>query len=224
MKLIKIKLYIYQLIYSQIKHTKLMTQNMRSPGNGFLGNIAKELMIVFNEFVYNDSIKKLNVKKNDNVIEIGSGNGQGIKKLLNLTSKNIISIEVSDTFRNKLIQKFKNQNVTILSNDAKNLSDIVKDNSFDKLLAVNVVYFLHPIIDYARQFFRILKINGLGILVCKFEGIKNFDNKVAPNKNLEDIVKAFEKAGFRVKTEFIISNNTHKEYHAIYLRKSKNEP
>ena len=59
-----------------------MTQNMRSPGNGFLGNIAKELMVVFNEFVYNDSIKKLNVKKNDNVIEIGSGNGQGIKKLL----------------------------------------------------------------------------------------------------------------------------------------------
>ena len=129
MKLIKIKLYIYQLIYSQIKHTKLMTQNMRSPGNGFLGNIAKELMIVFNEFVYNDSIKKLNVKKNDNVIEIGSGNGQGIKKLLNLTSKNIISIEVSDTFRNKLIQKFKNQNVTILSNDAKNLSNIVEDTS-----------------------------------------------------------------------------------------------
>lgn len=224
MKLIKIKLYIYQLIYSQIKHTKLMTQNMRSPGNGFLGNIAKELMIVFNEFVYNDSIKKLNVKKNDYVIEIGSGNGQGIKKLLNLTSKNIISIEVSDTFRNKLIQKFKNQNVTILSNDAKNLSDIVKDNSFDKLLAVNVVYFLHPIIDYAREFFRILKINGLGVLVCKFEGIKNFDNKVAPNKNLEDIVKAFEKAGFRVKTEIIKSNNTQKEYHAIYLRKSKNEP
>ena len=212
MKLIKIKLYIYQLIYSQIKHTKLMTQNMRSPGNGFLGNIAKELMIIFNEFVYNDSIKKLNVKKNDNVIEIGSGNGQGIKKLLNLTSKNIISIEVSDTFRNKLIQKFKNQNVTILSNDAKNLSDIVKDNSFDKLLAVNVVYFLHPIIDYAREFFRILKINGLGVLVCKFEGIKNFDNKVAPNKNLEDIVNAFEKAGFRVKTEFIKSNNTQKEY------------
>ena len=199
MKLIKIKLYIYQLIYSQIKHTKLMTQNMRSPGNGFLGNIAKELMIIFNEFVYNDSITKLNVKKNDNVIEIGSGNGQGIEKLLNLTSKNIISIEVSDTFRNKLIQKFKKQNVTILSNDAKNLSDIVKDNSFNKLLAVNVVYFLHPIIDYAREFFRILKINGLGVLVCKFKGIKNFDDKVAPNKNLEDIVKLLRKLALQLK-------------------------
>ena len=82
MRFAKIKLHLYRLIYSQIKHTKLMTQNMRSPGNGFLGNIAKELMIVFNEFVYTDSIKKLNVQKNDHVIEIGSGNGQGIKKLL----------------------------------------------------------------------------------------------------------------------------------------------
>lgn len=220
MKLAKIKLYLYRFIYSQIKHTKLMTQNMKSPGNGFLGNIAKELMIVFNEFVYTDSIKKLNVQKNDHVIEIGSGNGQGIKKLLELTSTEIVSIEVSDSFRSKLIQKFQNQNVTILSNDAKSLSDIIKDDSFDKLLAVNVIYFLHPIIDYAREFFRILKIDGLGILVCKFEGIKNFDDKVAPNKNLEDIVKTFKKVGFAVETEFIKYKDAQKEYHAIYLRKN----
>ena len=122
MKLNKIKFYLYQLIYSQIKHTKVMTQNMKSPGNGFLGNVARELMIIFNEFVYNDSIKKLNIKKNDKVIEIGSGNGQGIEKLLDLSTKKIVSIEVSDSFRSKLIQRFKNQNVTILSNDAKNLS------------------------------------------------------------------------------------------------------
>ena len=134
-----------------------MTQNMRSPGNGFLGNIAKELMIVFNEFVYNDSIKKLNVKKNDNVIEIGSGNGQGIKKLLNLTSKNIVSIEVSDTFRNKLIQKYKNQNVTILSNDAKNLSDIVEDNSFNAIYSSHNIehLYLHQAVEVAKSFFRI---------------------------------------------------------------------
>ena len=49
------------------------------------------------------SSNKLNTNQ---ILEIGSGNGQGIKKLLSLTSKNIISIEVSDTFRNKLIQRF----------------------------------------------------------------------------------------------------------------------
>ena len=53
---------------------------------------------------------------------------------------------------------------------------------------------------------------------------KTSKNEDLQNKNLEDIVKAFEKAGFRVKTEFIKSNNTQKEYHAIYLRKNKNEP
>ncbi|MDC1087301.1 rRNA adenine N-6-methyltransferase family protein [Alphaproteobacteria bacterium] len=219
MKLNKIKFYLYQLIYSQIKHTKVMTQNMKSPGNGFLGNVARELMIIFNEFVYNDSIKKLNIKKNDKVIEIGSGNGQGIEKLLDLSTKKIVSIEVSDSFRSKLIQRFKNQNVTILSNDAKNLSDVVKSNTFDKLLAVNVIYFLNPIKEYAEEFFRILNVNGLGLLVCKFEGIKNFDNKVAPNKNLHDIVKTFENVGFSVQTEFIDSKDLQKGYHAIYLRK-----
>ena len=224
MKSNKIKLYLYQLIYSQIKHTKIMTQNMRSPGNGFLGNVARELMIIFNEFVYNDSVKRLNIRKNDKVIEIGSGNGQGIEKLLDLTNKKIVSIEVSDSFRTKLIHKFKNQNVNILSNDAKNLSDVVKNNTFDKLLAVNVIYFLHPIKEYAQEFFRILKFNGLGLLICKFEGIKNFDNKVAPNKNLQDIVKIFEKVGFSVQTEFIESKDVQKGYHAIYLRKNKNEP
>ena len=106
MRLAKIKFCLYRFIYSQIKHTKPTTQNMRSPGNGFLGNIAKELMLVFNEFVYTDSIKKLNIKKNNHVVEIGSGNGQGIKKLLELTSTEIVSIEVSDSFRSQLIQKF----------------------------------------------------------------------------------------------------------------------
>ena len=90
-----------------------MTQNMKSPGNGILGNVARELMIIFNEFVFNDSIKRLNIKKNDKVIEIGSRNGQGIEKLIDLTSKKIF-LEVSDSFRNKLIHRFKNQNVTIL--------------------------------------------------------------------------------------------------------------
>ena len=190
MKLAEIKLCLYRFIYSQIKHTKLMTQNMRSPGNGFLGNIAKELMIVFNEFVYTDSIKKLNVQKNDHVIEIGSGNGQGIKKLLELTSTEIVSIEVSDSFRSKLIQKFKNQNVTILSNDAKSLSDIIKDNSFDKLLAVNVIYFLHPIIDYAGEFFRILKIKSSSLITISLT--KDILYKIF---NLARLIKAVVSSG-----------------------------
>ena len=102
----KIKFYIYSIIYSQIKHTKLMTKNMRSPDDGFLGNIAKYLMINFNEFIINDSVKKLEIRKNDEVIEIGSGNGQAIEQILHLTKNKITSIEVSEKFRTQLIEKF----------------------------------------------------------------------------------------------------------------------
>ena len=218
----KIKFYIYSLIYSQIKHTKLMTKNMRSPDDGFLGNIAKYLMISFNDFIINDSVKKLDVKKNDEVIEIGSGNGQAIEKILHLTKNKITSIEVSEKFRSQLIQKFSNKNVVFFSNDAKKMSDIIKDNTFSKLLAINVVYFLDPISDYAKEFYRILKFGGYGILSCKFEGIKNFDDKIAPNKNLNEVVETFEKVGFTVDIEFIVSTNKQKEYHAIYIRKVKN--
>ena len=118
---------------------------MRSPSDGFLGNIAKHLMINFNEFIINDSVKKLDVRNNDEVIEIGSGNGQAIEKILQLTNKKITSIEVSEKFRNQLIQKFSNQKVVFFSNDAKQLGDIIKDNTFTKLLAINVIYFLYPL-------------------------------------------------------------------------------
>ena len=81
---------------------------------------------------------------------------------------------------------------------------------------------VNPLSEYAKEFYRILKFDGVGLLACKFKGIKNFDDKVAPNKDLNEVVRAFEKVGFLVNTEFVDSKNEQKVYHAIYLRKVKN--
>ncbi len=218
----KLKFYFYLFVYSRLKHTKLMTQNMKSPNNGFLGKIAKYLMVNFNKIIINDSVKKLNIKKNDKVIEIGSGNGQAIDEMLKLTKQNITSIEVSEKFRTELIKKFHNKDVTFFSNDAKDLNGIFKNNTFNKLLAVNVVYFLTPLNVYANEFYRILKMDGEGLLACKFDGIKKFDNSTAPNRDLKDVVKVFQNAGFKVNIEFVDSNNEQEKYHLIFIRKLKN--
>ncbi|MDC0457546.1 class I SAM-dependent methyltransferase [Alphaproteobacteria bacterium] len=218
----KLKFYFYLFVYSRLKHTKLMTQNMKSPNNGFLGKIAKYLMVNFNKIIINDSVKKLNIKKNDKVIEIGSGNGQAIDEMLKLTKQNITSIEVSEKFRTELIKKFHNKDVTFFSNDAKDLNGIFKNNTFNKLLAVNVVYFLTPLNVYANEFYRILKMDGEGLLACKFDGIKKFDNSTAPNSDLKDVVKVFQNAGFKVNIEFVDSNNEQEKYHLIFIRKLKN--
>ena len=218
----KLKFYFYRFVYSRLKHTKLMTQNMKSPNNGFLGEIAKYLMVNFNKIIINDSVKKLNIKKNDKVIEIGSGNGQAIDEMLKLTKQNITSIEVSEKFRTELIKKFHNKDVTFFSNDAKDLNGIFKNNTFNKLLAVNVVYFLTPLNFYANEFYRILKMDGEGLLACKFDGIKKFDNSTAPNRDLKDVVKVFQNADFKVNIEFVDSNNEQEKYHLIFIRKLKN--
>ena len=61
------------------------------------------------------------------------------------------------------------KNIVILGNDAKDLSNEVHDGSIDKLLAINVIYFLKPIQDYILEFKRTLKKGGIGYLGCKFE-------------------------------------------------------
>ena len=60
-------------------------------------------------------------------------------------------------------------------------------------------------------------------LACKFYGIKKFNDSTAPNKNLNDIIKVFEHAGFKVNTEFVDSNNEQEKYHAIFIRKVQND-
>jgi hypothetical protein len=65
-------------------------------------------------------------------------------------------------------------------------------------------------------------MDGEGLLACKFDGIKKFDNSTAPNRDLKDVVKVFQNAGFKVNIEFVDSNNEQEKYHLIFIRKLKN--
>ena len=77
--------------------------------------------------------------------------------------------------------------------------------------------------EYAKEFYRILKFNGYGLIACKFEGIQNFNEETAPNKNIKKVIKIFEDAGFQVDSKFVDSKYDHEKYHAIFIRKNKNE-
>ena len=62
-----------------------MAQNMRCPKHVILGYIAKRIMLFGNQKVIEDSVARLDISKDDVVIEIGSGNGQA---LLEIEKKN----------------------------------------------------------------------------------------------------------------------------------------
>ena len=146
------KLIIARQIHKFLQHTELMTENMRSPKTIGLAWVARTLMNYSNAQVSIDIVNRMKLKKTDHVLELGVGNGLAIKEIAKISENKIIGIEISAEFRKKLLNKQLPKNIVILENDAKDLSNEIPDESIDKLLAINAIYFLKPIREYIHEF------------------------------------------------------------------------
>ena len=213
------KIFIARQIHKFLQHTELMTENMRSPKTIGLAWVARTLMNYSNAQVSIDIVNRMKLKKTDHVLELGVGNGLAIKEIAKISENKIIGIEISAEFRKKLLNKQLPKNIVILENDAKDLSNEIPDGSIDKLLAINVIYFLKPIEEYILEFKRILKKGGIGYLGCKFESIKNFDIEVAPNRDEGAIITQLLNLGFSASSEFIDLGEDRSRYTLIKFEK-----
>ena len=215
----KLKLIVARWIHKFLVHTELMTENMRSPRTIGLAWVARTLMNYSNAQVSIDIVNRMKLKKTDNVLELGVGNGLAIKEIAKICENNIIGLEISAEFRRNLLKMKLPKNIVILENDAKDLSNEIPNGSIDKLLAINVIYFLKPITEYILEFKRILKKGGIGYLGCKFESIKNFDIEVAPNRNEREIITQLLSVGFKVSSEFVDLGEDRSRYTFIRFEK-----
>ena len=214
------KIFTARQIHKFLQHTEWMTENMRSPKTIGLAWVARTLMNYSNAQVSIDIVNRMNLKKTDHVLELGVGNGLAIKEIAKISENKIIGIEISAEFRKKLLNKQLPKNIVILENDAKDLSNEIPDGSIDKLLAINVIYFLKPIEEYILEFKRILKKGGIGYLGCKFESIKNFDIEVAPNRDEGAIITQLLNLGFSASSEFIDLGEDRSRYTLIRFEKT----
>ena len=213
------KIFTARQIHKFLQHTEWMTENMRSPKTIGLAWVARTLMNYSNAQVSIDIVNRMNLKKTDHVLELGVGNGLAIKEIAKISENKIIGIEISAKFRKKLLNKQLPKNIVALENDAKDLSNEIPDGSIDKLLAINVIYFLKPIEEYILEFKRILKKGGIGYLGCKFESIKNFDIEVAPNRDEGAIITQLLNLGFSASSEFIDLGEDRSRYTLIKFEK-----
>ena len=213
------KLFVARQIHKFLQHTELMTENMRSPKTIGLAWVARTLMNYSNAQVSIDIVNRMKLKKTDHVLELGVGNGLAIKEIAKIIGNKIIGVEISAEFRRNLLKMKLPKNIVILENDAKDLRNKVPDGSIDKLLAINVIYFLKPIEEYILEFKRILKKGGIGYLGCKFESIKNFDIEVAPNRNEGAIITQLLNLGFSASSEFIDLGEDRSRYTLIKFEK-----
>ena len=213
------KIFIARQTHKFLQHTEWMTENMRSPKTIGLAWVARTLMNYSNAQVSIDIVNRMDLKTTDHVLELGVGNGLAIKEIAKISENKIIGIEISAEFRKKLLNKKLPKNIVILENDAKDLSNEIPDGSIDKLLAINVIYFLKPIEEYILEFKRILKKGGIGYLGCKFESIKNFDIEVAPNRDEGAIITQLLNLGFSASSEFIDLGEDRSRYTLIKFEK-----
>ena len=204
-------------LHKYFKNTKIMAENLRSPNSFFFGFIAKRLMLVGNQKVIEDSVERLNVKSEDKILEIGSGNGQALIEILKKNPKKIKVIEISPIFRNHLKNKF-GKKIEVYENDAKNLKGIINNSSIDKILLINVIYFLNPLELYLKELKRILNKDGTIFIAGKFEAVKTFDDNVFQNKIITELLKVLKKF-FKVSYEFVDLGDLNSRYYAIYLKK-----
>ena len=204
-------------LHKFFKNTRIMAENLRSPNTFFFGFIAKRLMLVGNQKVIEDSVKRLNIKSEDKILEVGSGNGQALIEILKKNPKKIKVIEISPIFRNHLKNKF-GKKIEVYENDAKNLRGIINNSSIDKILLINVIYFLNPLELYLKELKRILNKDGTIFIAGKFEAVKTFDDSVFQNKKITGLLKILKKF-FKVSYEFVDLGDLNSRYYAIYLKK-----
>ena len=204
-------------LHKFFKNTRIMAENLRSPNTFFFGFIAKRLMLVGNQKVIEDSVKRLNIKSEDKILEVGSGNGQALIEILKKNPKKIKVIEISPIFRNHLKNKF-GKKIEVYKNDAKNLRGIINNSSIDKILLINVIYFLNPLELYLKELKRILNKDGTIFIAGKFEAVKTFNDNVFQNKQIKDLLKVLKKF-FKVSYEFVDLGDLNSRYYAIYLKK-----
>jgi len=105
-------------LHKFFKNTRIMAENLRSPNTFFFGFIAKRLMLVGNQKVIEDSVKRLNIKSEDKILEVGSGNGQALIEILkkNLKKIKVIDILVNNAGTNipEPFEKIKQQSMNYL--------------------------------------------------------------------------------------------------------------
>ncbi len=197
-----------------------MAKNLKEPKDFLIGYIARKVMQFDNQEVIEGSVEKLDVQKGDVVLEVGSGNGQALVEIIKRSPRKIYAIEISKKFRDVLHSKFSDQNISVLGNDAKDLSDVVENNSIDKLILINVIYFLNPLDDYLKEFKRVIKKNGKILVVSKFHLAKTFDQSIFQNTDVTLLIPKLQEY-FAVFFESIESEKKTSQYQVITLKRNK---
>ena len=177
-------------------------ENHAHPG-GFVGMLAALHMIHDNRDANYWTVGLLDIKPTDHVLEIGFGPGLAIQKIAAIVSEGLVAgVDSSETML-KLAQKRNAAGIAAGRVELKK-GDIsalpYSSDSFDKALAVNVIYFMaNPVADL-QELHRVTKLGGRVALFLeakeKLAKMKALLDGVYTLYTAEQVVQLQNQAGF----------------------------
>lgn len=136
---------------------------LRKP-SGEIGKQVAEKMNENNAFLYQQAFAMIEIAAKDHVLEIGFGNGKYLGTIAEQATKGLVSgIDFSDAMVEEAI--IRNKSLVDLGRleIRKGCISLLPyaDNTFDKVLTLNTIYFLEDPHSDLRQVHRVLKPGGI---------------------------------------------------------------
>ncbi|PHR33698.1 MAG: SAM-dependent methyltransferase [Fluviicola sp.] len=120
------------------------------------------------------SIELLKLKRNERILEIGHGNCGHLKFILEEAPElSYVGLEISETMQKEAKRINANHRADFLLYDGHTIP--FDENSFNKVISVNTLYFWNDAIGFLKEIERVLQVDGVFILTF---ALKSFMQKL----------------------------------------------
>ena len=177
---------------------------------GYGGELTAAIMRIINWLPYRASLRRLSLRREDHVLEVGFGPGSGLKKLTKQTTQGaVFGVDRSKT----MLSVATRRNEASIREGRLRLAEgtfealPLSDRSIDVVLAVNILYFVEPLARALSEAHRVLKPGGrLVIYVSDNNHMPWLQFNGAETNNLftcESLQAALEESAFCAGSIFI---------------------
>ncbi len=185
-----------------------LCRQLRKPF-GEQGKLVGEKMNVSNNSIYALMFSKIEFNDNDNILEIGFGNGKFFKRYFEKARNIKVSgIDISDVMLEEasIINKglIESNKLFIYCESCQKMS--FPDGSFDKIISLNTIYFWEQRDAQLEEIKRVLKRNGKLVIGFRPKSIMEKLAFINNSFNLfesNEIAKLLEKHNFKNIREFM---------------------
>lgn len=140
------------------KFTEYIGEQFGNP-HGFVGKVCCVIMNIINKAMYKKTVSLLNICDNDNVLDIGFGNGYLLKRIYKKAKVNLYGIDISQDM--KILASKRNKKAMCDGKLFLEIGDCCKlkysEKYFDAVTSINTVYFWNDTVKGLSEIYRTLK-------------------------------------------------------------------